>query len=205
MPPMAAMGPPAPPSMPGRAPPEAIADCMFSAIALNEGSSEICFAISLIDGSSSISLILLMSKGAPGGMPPGMPPRPPKPGGRSPAPVVSRGREWGEEGVSGGGFFVTLNLKKSRKGDRVARSRRRESRAVRARRLRPGRGGEGNARGRGRTSHFVWLRVLGVWVSRGCPEECARSAFRYRQDNREPLIGPFLRSDQVPFTRHFLS
>jgi hypothetical protein len=48
-------------------------------------------------------------------MPPGAPPRPPKPGGRSPAPVVNfRGRESGEEGVSGGGFFVTLNLKKSK-------------------------------------------------------------------------------------------
>ena len=36
--------------------------CMFSAMALNAGSSAICLAMSLIAGSSSISLILLMSK-----------------------------------------------------------------------------------------------------------------------------------------------
>ena len=45
---------PAPPSAPGSAPPEAICccmlACMFSAMALNDGSSEICFAMSLMEG-----------------------------------------------------------------------------------------------------------------------------------------------------------
>mmetsp|Transcript_1578 Transcript_1578/g.5963 ORF Transcript_1578/g.5963 Transcript_1578/m.5963 type:complete len:219 (-) Transcript_1578:33-689(-) len=88
---------PAPPGIPGNAPPLAMADCMFSAIALNAGSSAICFAMSLIDGSSSISLIFDMSKGAPfapgiimpGGMAPLLrPPGMPKPSGRPPAPAM---------------------------------------------------------------------------------------------------------------------
>eukprot|EP00982_Pelagococcus_subviridis_P017635 31554-Pelagococcus_subviridis.AAC.3 len=97
----AAAAPPAPPSMPGM-PPFAIALCMFSAIVLNEGSSAICFAMSLMAGSSSISFILLMSKGAPPGPPApaiicaspgGIPPAPgppgiPNPSGISPAILV---------------------------------------------------------------------------------------------------------------------
>ena len=160
--------PPAPPGPAPMAPPAAIACCMFSAIALKEGSSDICLAISLMEGSSSISLILLMSKGAPGGMPGmppgGAPPRPPKPGGRSPAPVFEGGVDVGS-GLGQRSEVVRLLLRdpkpeNQRKGNRLPRG---ESRAARAHYEAKGRSRDRMGHERGRTSHVNRLRV-GVFV-----------------------------------------
>ena len=98
-------------------------------------------------------------------MPPGgAPPRPPKPGGRSPAPVFEGGVDVGS-GLGQRSEVVRLLLRdpkpeNQRKGNRLPRG---ESRAARAHYEAKGRSRDRMGHERGRTSHVNRLRV-GVFV-----------------------------------------